>query len=77
MKRRFGRNLVAISSGVIFALALAGSAFAYEDVHIPAAACDSVQAGIAHFHDSPAPAQMQQTPAWGNTSRFVYDRCDA
>jgi hypothetical protein len=67
---------MAVMAGIGLTLALAGSVLAYEDVHIPPAACDSVLEGIAHFHDSPAPAQMQQTPAWGNTSRFVYDQCE-
>ena len=69
-------RVTALVAGLLLALASVGSALAYEDVHIPPAACDSVLDGIAHFHDSPAPAQMQQTPAWGNTSRFVYDRCE-
>lgn len=76
MVRSFAHRVAAVLAATGLTLALAGSAFAYEDVHIPPAACDSVLAGIAHFHDSPAPEQMQQTPAWGNTSRFVYDRCE-
>jgi hypothetical protein len=72
----FGRRLLSASAALVLAFAVAGPAFAHVDVHIPPAACDSVLAGIAHFHDSPAPAHMQETPAWGNTSRFVYDRCE-
>jgi len=69
------RVLAGAALGVILTLGAAGAAFAYEDVYIPPAACDSVQDGIANFHDSPAPGHMQQTPAWGSTSRFVYDNC--
>ena len=76
MRRSFARKLGTVVAAVALTLSVAGSAFAYEDVHIPPAACNSVLAGITHFHDSPAPEQMQQTPAWGNTSRFVYDRCE-
>ncbi len=74
--RPFLRSAAAAASALVLVAMLAGTAMAYEDVHIPPAACDSVRAGIAHFHDSPAPAQMQLTPAWGNTSRFVYDECN-
>jgi hypothetical protein len=76
MIRALAPHLAAALGAAGLTLALAGTVLAYEDVHIPPAACDSVLAGIAHFHDSPAPEQMQQTPAWGNTSRFVYDRCE-
>ena len=76
MSRGLRRRLAATAAGLLLALSVVGSVMAYVDVHIPPAACDSVLAGIAHFHDSPAPAHMQQTPAWGNTSRFVYDRCE-
>lgn len=76
MSRRLGRRLAATAAGLLLAMSIVGSVMAYVDVHIPPAACESVVAGIAHFHDSPAPAQMQQTPAWGNTSRFVYDLCE-
>lgn len=76
MSRRLGRRLAATAAGLLFVMSIVGSAMAYVDVYIPPAACESVAAGIAHFHDSPAPAHMQQTPAWGNTSRFVYDRCE-
>lgn len=76
MSRRVERRLAATAAGMLLAMSVVGSATAYVDVHIPPAACESVIAGIAHFHDSPAPGQMQETPAWGNTSRFVYDLCD-
>ena len=75
MLARSRRLLLALALGALLTLEAAGAAFAYEDVYIPPAACDSVLLGIAHFHDSPAPANMQETPAWGNTSRFVYDNC--
>jgi hypothetical protein len=76
MSRSLRRGLVATATAFLLATSSVGSVLAYEEVHIPTAACDYVLAGIAHFHDSPAPAQMQETPAWGNTSRFVYDGCD-
>ena len=76
MSGKLRRRFAATAAGLLLAMSIVGSAMAYVDVHIPPAACESVIAGIAHFHDSPAPAQMQQTPAWGNTSRFVYDRCE-
>jgi hypothetical protein len=76
MLRSFARHAAATGTGLLLAVMIAGTASAYEDVHIPPAACDSVRDGIAHFHNSPAPENMQQTPAWGNTSRFVYDECD-
>lgn len=70
--RNARRTLTGLAAGWLLVLAAAGSASAYQVVDIPPAACESVRAGIAHFHDSPAPEQMQQTPAWGNTSRFDY-----
>jgi len=76
MKRTARRALTGLAAGGLLMLAATGSTLAYQEVDIPAAACESVTAGIAHFHDSPAPANMQQTPAWSTTSRFVYnDNC--
>jgi hypothetical protein len=76
MSRAARRSVTAVTAGFLLVLAMVGPALGYEDVHIPPAACDSVLAGIAHFHDSPAPENMMLTPAWSSTSRFVYDRCD-
>jgi len=76
MSRSRSRGFVTLVGSIALLLGSAGAVLAYQDVHIPPAACDSVREGIAHFHDSPAPEHMQETPAWGNTSRFVYDRCD-
>ena len=76
MSRSKARGIATLIGTIGLVLGTAGVAVGYQDVHIPPAACESVQEGIAHFHDSPAPAHMQETPAWGNTSRFVYDRCE-
>lgn len=73
--RALRRLAMGLAASLLLTFGLVGTAFAYAEVDIPPAACESVQFGIAHFHDSPAPANMQQTPAWGNTSRFVYENC--
>ena len=66
------RLVLVVGSSLVLLVASAGAVAAYADVEIPGAACEQVRTAIQHFHEGPAPARMQLTPAWESTSRFDY-----